>query len=38
MDHIEIFQGNIRDPNGVEEATKAVDMVFHIGSINSDSV
>ena len=26
---IEIFAGDIRDPNGVRDAMKGIDMVFH---------
>ncbi|MFN9999105.1 MAG: GDP-mannose 4,6-dehydratase, partial [bacterium] len=28
--NIEIFAGDIRDPNGVREALKNVDIVFHL--------
>jgi nucleoside-diphosphate-sugar epimerase len=27
---IEFFQGDIRDPNGVREAMKGIDIVFHL--------
>ena len=27
MENVEVFQGDIRDPNGVEEAVKGVDAV-----------
>ncbi|MBI5204840.1 MAG: SDR family NAD(P)-dependent oxidoreductase [Nitrospirae bacterium] len=30
---IEIFAGDIRDPNGVREAVKGVDMVFHLAAL-----
>ncbi|NCC01723.1 MAG: SDR family NAD(P)-dependent oxidoreductase [Clostridia bacterium] len=30
---IEIFQGDIRDPNGVREAMKGVDEVFHLAAL-----
>ncbi len=30
---IEIFQGDIRDPNGVREAMKGVDGVFHLAAL-----
>lgn len=33
MDCVEIFQGDIRDPNGVEEAVKGVDAVFHLAAL-----
>ncbi len=33
MKNIEIFQGDIRDPNGVEEAMKGVDAVFHLAAL-----
>lgn len=33
MDSVEIFQGDIRDPNGVEEAMKGVDAVFHLAAL-----
>lgn len=33
MDFVEIFQGDIRDPNGVEEAMKGVDAVFHLAAL-----
>ena len=32
-DKIEIFAGDIRDPNGVREAMKDVDMVFHLAAL-----
>lgn len=33
LDKIEIFTGDIRDPNGVREAMKGVDMVFHLAAL-----
>lgn len=33
MQNVEIFQGDIRDPNGVEEAMKGVDVVFHLAAL-----
>ena len=33
MKHVEIFQGDIRDPNGVKEAMKGVDAVFHLAAL-----
>ena len=33
MKNVEIFQGDIRDPNGVEEAVKSVDAVFHLAAL-----
>lgn len=33
MENVEIFQGDIRDPNGVEEATKGMDAVFHLAAL-----
>ena len=33
MDHVEIFQGDIRDPNGVEEAMRDVSAVFHLAAL-----
>ncbi len=30
---IEIFTGDIRDPNGVREAVKGVDIVFHLAAL-----
>lgn len=31
--HIEIFQGDIRDPNGVREAMKGCEAVFHLAAL-----
>ena len=33
MSHVEIFQGDIRDPHGVAEAMKDVDAVFHLAAL-----
>lgn len=33
MNSVEVFQGDIRDPNGVEEAMKGVDAVFHLAAL-----
>lgn len=33
MKSVEVFQGDIRDPNGVEEAVKGVDAVFHLAAL-----
>lgn len=33
MKNVEVFQGDIRDPNGVEEALKGVDAVFHLAAL-----
>ncbi len=33
MKDVEIFQGDIRDPNGVEEAVKGVDAIFHLAAL-----
>jgi nucleoside-diphosphate-sugar epimerase len=32
-DKIEFFPGDIRDPNGVREAMKNVDIVFHLAAL-----
>jgi dTDP-glucose 4,6-dehydratase len=32
-DSIEIFLGDIRDPNGVKEAMKDIDIVFHLAAL-----
>ena len=31
--NVEIFQGDVRDPNGVEEAMRDVDAVFHLAAL-----
>lgn len=33
LDALEIFQGDIRDPNGVREAMKGTDGVFHLAAL-----
>lgn len=33
MEEVEIFQGDIRDPNGVREAVNGVDEVFHLAAL-----
>lgn len=33
MEHIEIFQGDIRDPHGVKEAMKGCEAVFHLAAL-----
>ena len=33
MKHVEIFQGDIRDPNGVEEAMRGIEAVFHLAAL-----
>lgn len=33
LDSIEIFQGDIRDPNGVRQAVTGVDAVFHLAAL-----
>ncbi len=33
IDKIEIFTGDIRDPNGVYEAMKDIDIVFHLAAL-----
>lgn len=33
MKHVEIFQGDIRDPNGVTEALSGCDAVFHLAAL-----
>lgn len=33
LDKIEVFCGDIRDPNGVREAMKGVDTVFHLAAL-----
>lgn len=33
LDQIEIFAGDIRDPNGVYEAMKGVEQVFHLAAL-----
>ncbi|WP_250278535.1 NAD-dependent 4,6-dehydratase LegB [[Clostridium] colinum] len=33
LNEIEIFSGDIRDPNGVREAVKGMDQVFHLAAL-----
>lgn len=33
LDHIEIFAGDVRDPNGVRTAMKGVGQVFHLAAL-----
>ncbi len=33
LNEIEIFQGDIRDPNGVRDAVKGMDEVFHLAAL-----
>lgn len=33
MNHVEVFQGDIRDPHGVKEATKGCNAVFHLAAL-----
>jgi NAD dependent epimerase/dehydratase len=33
LDQLEIFTGDIRDPNGVRTAMKDIDMVFHLAAL-----
>lgn len=33
LDQIEIFQGDIRDPNGVRQSIKGMDEVFHLAAL-----
>ena len=33
MNHVEIFQGDVRDPNGVRQAMKGCDAVFHLAAL-----
>lgn len=33
MNHIEIFSGDIRDSNGVRQAVKGTDIVFHLAAL-----
>ena len=33
MKNVEIFQGDVRDPNGVENAVKGVDAIFHLAAL-----
>lgn len=33
INNVEIFQGDVRDPNGVEEVMKGVNAVFHLAAL-----
>lgn len=33
MKNVEVFQGDIRDPNGVGEAVKGTDAIFHLAAL-----
>ncbi len=33
MKHVEVFSGDIRDPNGVREAMKGMEMIFHLAAL-----
>lgn len=33
MNEVEVFPGDIRDPNGVREAMKDIDIVFHLAAL-----
>ncbi|MCG4662740.1 NAD-dependent 4,6-dehydratase LegB [[Clostridium] innocuum] len=33
LEKLEIFSGDIRDPNGVREAMKGIDIVFHLAAL-----
>lgn len=33
LSQIEVFAGDVRDPNGVREAMRGVDMVFHLAAL-----
>jgi len=33
MEHVDVFTGDIRDPNGVREAMKGCDAVFHLAAL-----
>lgn len=33
MKHVEVFAGDVRDPNGVRTAMKGVDAVFHLAAL-----
>ena len=33
MENVEVFQGDIRDPHGVEQAMADVDAVFHLAAL-----
>jgi NAD dependent epimerase/dehydratase len=33
LDNIDVVMGDIRDPNGIREAVKGVDVIFHLGAL-----
>jgi nucleoside-diphosphate-sugar epimerase len=33
LERIEVFPGDIRDPNGVREAMRGIDVVFHLAAL-----
>lgn len=33
MEHVEVFTGDIRDPNGVRTAMRGIDQVFHLAAL-----
>lgn len=33
MDHVEVFMGDVRDPNGVRTAMRGVDEAFHLAAL-----
>lgn len=33
MNNVEVFQGDIRDPNGVREAMRGIEAVFHLAAL-----
>ena len=33
MKHVEVFQGDIRDPHGVKESLQGCDAVFHLAAL-----
>lgn len=33
LNHIEVFSGDIRDPNGVRKAVQGIDIVFHLAAL-----
>ncbi len=35
LSQIEVFTGDIRDPNGVLQAVKGVDVVFHLAALRA---
>lgn len=33
MEHVDVFMGDVRDPNGVREAMKGIDTVYHLAAL-----